>query len=232
MDVKLLRYADAAARTPLFEGIDPRRMPSLLESIGARISRKSAGELLISQGEDAREIFLLLEGTAVGSRTSENGRTVRINEFCSGNVFGDLLSGSRQQSPVSVAATSDCVVLRFPFESLTRPAQGFSDEYARLIRSLFAEIAHKYFALNRRFGLLLNPTLRGKIAGYALENAARESSDAFTSPHSREQLAEYLNCERSALSRELSRMRAQGLIDFERRSIRILNRAELERLAQ
>ena len=102
------------------------------------------------------------------------------------------------------------------------------------IHSLTAQglVSDKYFSLSRRIDLLVMKSLRAKVAAYLLSEAARAHSLTFSIPFSRIQLADYLNCDRSALSRELSTMQKEGLIDTYRSSFKLLEPDALQQMVQ
>ena len=83
-------------------------------------------------------------------------------------------------------------------------------------------ISDKYFLLARRVDLLLLRSLRAKVSAFLLAEAERAGQLTFRIPFTRAQLADYLNCDRSALSRELSRMQREGLLDTYRSSFKLL----------
>ena len=93
-------------------------------------------------------------------------------------------------------------------------------------------ISDKYFSLSHRIDLLVMKSLRAKVAAYLLSEAARAHSLTFSIPFSRIQLADYLNCDRSALSRELSTMQKEGLIDTYRSSFKLLEPDALQQMVQ
>ena len=125
-----------------------------------------------------------------------------------GGVFGDVLGGSSLDSPVTVVASAPCEVLLFPYEKLLQPDGSAARQ--RLLQNLVRTISDKYFLLSRRVDLLVMKTLRAKVCAYLLSEAEQQGSMTFTIPFSRIQLADYLNCDRSALSRELSLMQLQA----------------------
>jgi len=93
-------------------------------------------------------------------------------------------------------------------------------------------ISDKYFLLSRRVDLLVMKTLRAKVCAYPLSEAEQQGSMTFTIPFSRIQLADYLNCDRSALSRELSLMQRDGLLDTYKSSFKLLEPAVLKQMVQ
>ena len=100
----------------------------------------------------------------------------------------------------------------------------------RLLQNLVRTISDKYFLLSRRVDLLVMKTLRAKVCAYLLSEAEQQGSMTFTIPFSRIQLADYLNCDRSALSRELSLMQRDGLLDTYRSSFKLLEPEALRQM--
>lgn len=205
---------EALKSSPLFKGLEEECIESFLKEIRAFPSRVIKNEILIEQGEMPSSIHIVLSGKAVGEVLGAEGRRTIINEFLPGSVFGDMLSGGEEKSPVAVRMLEDGAVLRIPFSALITQNQACPKTRETVLRNLYIEISQKYFVLMRRVNLLICHTLRGKIALYLLELAERAGSYSFVSPHTREQQAELLSCDRSALSRELSKLRQEGVIDF------------------
>lgn len=200
--------------SPLFSGVNIEDINSFLLTIGAVPSHYPMGEQLVRQDELHTAIHIVLSGKAVGERLLSDGRAVIVNEFKAGDIFGDMLSGTEEKSPVTVSMTEDGDLLRLPFTALISRREVDSATQERVLRNLITEIAGKYFSLQRRLDLLLCPSLRGKIAKYLLDQSQKQGKDSFVVPHSREEQSRILNCDRSALSRELSRMKQEGLISY------------------
>lgn len=220
---------DAAAASPLFRGVDREDIQRFLEEIRAFPVFRAEGEMLIEQGERQSPIHIVLSGSAVGERLGAGGERMIINEFPAGSLFGDMLSGGEEKSPVAVRMTASGEVLKISFPALLTQSRGCAAVRETVLRNLFAEISQKYFGLMRRLNMLLCPSLRGKIALYIKEQAA--GGESFLSPHSRERQAEILSCDRSALSRELSRMGREGIISVSGAHFKILDMSRLSALA-
>lgn len=226
------KQMDAALSSPLLRGLDAGEAERLLEELHAYPVRARRGEILIEQGQARSSIHIVLSGAAVGEKLSPDGTRTVINEFAPGGVFGDMLSGGGEESPVAVRMTENGEVLRIAFSDLLAQSTECAAAREAVLRNLFQEISQKYFALMRRLDMLLCPTLRGKIAKYLLAQSQEAGSISFSSPHSREEQAEILCCERSALSRELSRMRAEGLLDVSGRHFQLLKTEKLREYAE
>lgn len=217
---------DIIANSPLFKGIAAQETARLLRSSRAQKCRLEEGETIVRQGERHSEICIMLSGAAQGEKMTADGRSVIINEFLPGHVFGDMLSGASEESPVNVKMTLSGEIITIPLSGLLDAKDSSAETRERVVRNLINEIAHKYLSLLRRLDIMLCPTLRGKIAYYLLFEG-KNTNENFTVPHSREMQAQILGCDRSALSRELSRMQKEGLISFSGKNFKILDQEKL-----
>ena len=145
-------------------------------------------------------------------------------------VTRDVLGGSSLSSPVTVMASAPCEVLLLPYERLL--LSDGSPAHQRVLQNLVRTISDKYFLLSRRVDLLVLKSLRAKVCAYLLNESERAGSLTFSIPFSRVQLADYLNCDRSALSRELSLMQKDGLLDTFKSSFKLLDPDALKQMVQ
>lgn len=216
--------------SPLFAGVGIEDINNFLCAVGTVPQHYMEGEQLVRQDEVHSAIHIVLSGKAVGERLLSDGRAVIVNEFAVGEVFGDMLSGAEKKSPVTVSMTEDGEILRLPFSSLISQREADAATQEKVLRNLITEIAGKYFELQRRLDMLLCPSLRGKIAKYLTDQRERQGTDLFVVPHSREEQSRILNCDRSALSRELSRMKLEGLISYHGMQFKIIDPTALNAL--
>lgn len=220
-------YIPLLLSTRLLSGLDVPGLQQLLRCFAPAKRSFARGEILLLAGYENREIGILLEGQIEAVKTTADGTSVSITHMGPGGIFGDVLSGSSTPSPVTVTAAATCTILALPYERLMLP--GCSDTaHCVLLRNLVEAISDKYFSLCRRVDLLILKSLRAKLCAWLLEQHHRAGCAMFSTPLTRAQLAEYLNCERSALSRELSRMQAEGLLETHRGSFKLLNLAAIQ----
>lgn len=173
---------------------------------------------------------VVLTGSIEAYRPAPGGAQVPIAQMGPGGVFGDVLGGSSLDSPVTVVAASGCEVLLIPYDRLL--LSDGSAAHQRALQNLVRTISDKYFLLSRRVDLLVLKSLRAKVCAYLLSEAEQQGSLTFSIPYSRIQLADYLNCDRSALSRELSLMQRDGLLDTYRSSFKLLQPDALRQMVQ
>lgn len=214
----MLEYQEIILNAPLFRGIGAEELPALLQVLQGRVRRFGEGELLFLAGEAAHSAGLLLEGRLLLLREEYGGSRTLQAQLSPGELFGEspaLVPGGTGRLPVTVQAAAAGAVLlldlgRAPARLEGSPSQG------RLMENLLGVLAQKNLLLNRRLGHLCRRTTREKLLSFLHEQAAAAGSDAFTIPFDRQQLADYLCVERSAMSAALSRLREEGLIGYQR----------------
>ena len=194
------------------------------------LTQKEFAALLYLARHPNRRVGIVLSGELEAYRPGPQGARIPITHMEPGGVFGDVLSGSSLASPVTVMASVPCEVLLIPYERLL--LSDGSPAHQQTLRNLVRTISDKYFSLSRRIDLLVLKSLRAKVCAYLLSEAERAGSLTFSIPFSRIQLADYLNCDRSALSRELSTMQKEGLIDTYRSSFKLLEPDALQQMVQ
>ena len=216
--------------TSLFNGLTPEELQTLLAQLGAVMRSYGKGEALVLAGEPNRRVGIVLSGELEAYRPGPQGARIPITPMEPGGVFGDVLSGSSLASPVTVMASVPCEVLLISYERLL--LSDGSPAHQQTLRNLVRTISDKYFSLSRRIDLLVLKSLRAKVCAYLLSEAERAGSLTFSIPFSRIQLADYLNCDRSALSRELSQMQRDGLLDTYKSSFKLLEPEVLKQMVQ
>lgn len=223
------QYLSLLAQTALFVGIPAAQLPDLLLRLRPTTRQYQKGALLLMAGYETRDIGVVLAGQAKGIKTTPDGTDVALIGLDAGSIFGDILAGSAHKSPVTITALTPCRVLLIPSANLFSVAVQGHPHYTHLMRNLVCVLSQKYFALSDRLDLLILKSLRGKLCSFLLQQSALQQSDTFTVPYSRTALAEHLNCERSALSREISRMQAEGMIETYKSSFRLLDKPAMRR---
>ena len=207
-------YLPLLQSTSLFAGLEAESLRVLLGNVGAVLRTYSRGETLVLAGQTNRRVGVVLSGAIEAYHPAASGARLPISQMGPGGVFGDVLGGSSLSSPVTVMASAPCEVLLLPYERLL--LSDGSPAHQRVLQNLVRTISDKYFLLSRRVDLLVLKSLRAKVCAYLLNESERAGSLTFSIPFSRVQLADYLNLDRSALSKELCKMRDEGLLTFEK----------------
>ncbi len=206
----------------LFANIPPEDFQLFLEWLAPIERQYSKGQVVVPCGYPFAEFGFLLEGELEGIKPLADGRQLPVGHFLPGSVFGDVLAFSGQDSPVNITALLPSRVLCFSPHSLQKTPCPVPSTLAIFSQNLLAVASSKYFDLNRRLDLLVIKSLRSRIGAFLLGEAKLAKSNTFCIRFNRVQLAEYLCCDRSALCREISRMKREGIVECYKGSFRLL----------
>ena len=201
------KLMDAMRVSVLFEGIKETELESLVENGGVRVQAFQKDQFLIRQGDKAKGVGLVLEGRLHILREDFLGNREILAEVTAGDIFDEvyaILQGEPQS--VAVAAASDGQVAFFSTERLL--------ENREVMGNMIKVLARKNLFLTRKMSHLSRKTIREKLISYLSEEGSRQGSADIHIPFNRQQLADYLSVERSALSRELSKMKDEEMIWF------------------
>ena len=210
----------------LFEGLEKKAVAGFLKEARCRLGSFPRGTILLSQGDSVAAAGVRLSGKIKAYRLNRQGEENLQSVLSPGSMFGDMLMATDNgKSPVTVEVTEDARVLFVPFDSIMAAGGEFGN---RLRVNLLHELSARYWALSRKVRYLSERSLRGRIALFLLDAARDQGGLTFTLPMTREAMASLLGVNRSALSRELSRMEKDGLVAVYRGSFRLLSREELE----
>ncbi len=211
---------DFLLNNALFKNMGKDEVMQLITSVGYVKKTFNPGEAIVHQGDVITNIGIVVTGKATGIKYTPEGEEIIVSRMKSGSVFGDVLSGANGfASPVAVQAGEDCSVMFIDYKGLL-----FSDFPAthKVLQNMIENISHKYFNQSRRMDILMLKSVRSKIVAYLEGESSKKSSRTFDIDLDRRLLADFLGVDRSALSRELSRMKAEGLIEYRKNSFKIL----------
>lgn len=204
-------------RPGLFAGLEEGASRELLQCLGARTAHYGKGEFIITEGDELTEFGVLLSGRGRAVKWDPSGRIIILTLLGQGSELGVMLAASGgRRSPVTVEAEEEASAVWIAYERLLSRCEKACQSHERLLRNYIKAVAEKGLVLHERIDCLLRPTLREKIMAYLTRMAGERGRRAFTLPLNRSAMAEYLNVDRSALSRELSRMARDGMIKYHR----------------
>ena len=179
------------------------------------IKKKSyqKGEILFSMGENANERGIIIEGSVTIENNDILGNSTILNKLETGDVFAETYAITGTPMMVDVVAAQSCAILYLTVQSLPKDAEN-SPLAQKIIRNLLFISMQKNLVLSSRIFCTSPKTIRERLAIYFSEQVTRTGSTSFDIPFNRQQMADYLNLDRSALSKELGKMQEEGLIRY------------------
>lgn len=210
--------------SPLFEGIKPEERSAMLGCIGYHVSRYAKGEVAHLEGENLKHIGLVLSGTVDMVKEDLWGNRTMLVRTGRGELFGETFAcGEDNLAVVTFLVSEDAEILFLPFNRVLHSCTMACRFHHQLIENMVHVIAKKNRDLMRKVEVVSKRTIREKILTYLSLQAQIQSACYFEIPLGRLELAEYLCVDRSALTRELAKMKDDGLIDYDRNCFRILS---------
>lgn len=216
------KYSNVLRTVKLFEGIAPEQLDAMLACLDAKTIGVRKGDFLLSAGESAAHVGIVLAGQLHIVREDIHGGRALLAALTKGGIFAETLCcAGVMESPVSVIAESDGSVMLLAFQRILHTCSGACVFHAKLIENMLRVIAAKNLQLQARMELLSRKSIRERVLAY-LESIAARQGRAFSIPLNREGLADFLCVDRSALSRELGRLKEAGVIDFWKNNFKML----------
>ena len=207
----------------IFDGITADEIEAMLPCLEAHTRTYDKGEAILRAGDEVRYLGLVLEGSVNIVATYYWGASDIFVHVAPGQIFGEAYAVSPQQKMlVDAVAAQPTTVLFLNAKKLLTVCGRSCAQHHRLIQNLVRISALKNLALSRRIMHTAAKTIRGRVMSYLSEQAIEHRSSSFAIPFSRQELANYLGVDRSALSAELSRMRRDGLIAFRKNHFELL----------
>ena len=201
--------------TPLFRGLTPQQLDALAQAGHLRTKTFAKHEIIFRAGSRVQEIGIVVRGAVHIENLDLWGTKSILSSISAGQAFAETYAFCGDALMVDAAAAESCEVLFMHTAALTDPRVDAAVR-STLLRNLLAVSMRKNLSLSQRIFCTTPKTVRGRLLTYFSAQAAKTGSMAFEVPFNRQQMADYLNLDRSALSKELCKMRDEGLLEFEK----------------
>ncbi|MBR2717202.1 MAG: Crp/Fnr family transcriptional regulator [Oscillospiraceae bacterium] len=206
---------DTLSNTALFRGLTEEELAAALTVLQAKERSYEKGTTILHAGGTTERMGLVLTGSVTVESNDLWGNRTLLAHVGPGQYFAETYALLREETMlVDAVANEDCRVLFLrPAALATLPAVDYP-WLPRLLSNLLCISAHKNLALSGRSFHIAPKSARSRIMAYLNTVALQTHSKTFDIPFDRQQMADYLNLERTALSKELGRMRQEGILDF------------------
>lgn len=216
------------SQSPVFRGISPDEMENLLIDSQYQIKKFSKGDMLAFREDKCENLMIVLKGSVKGEMLDPSGKSIKIEDIMAPYpIASAFLFGQRNQFPVNVTANEEVDVFYLSKNSVIELFQKnkvFLTNYLNSISNRSQFLANKLMFLNFK-------TIKGKLANYILKLSAPNKTE-ITLPKSQAEMAHFFGVTRPSFARSLKEMEQEGLIEINRREIKITNKPQLIRLLQ
>ena len=220
------RIIDVMCRCHLFDGIPEDKYKNVLNCLNAQLKTYAKDAVILHIGEQQGRPGVVVSGTLRLALYSEDLLT--IDRLSAGQIFGETLAcAKKQESPVQIDALSDAEVLYLSFDPLLLEQGASCPHKMQVTANLLREMGQGDLVRIQKMRILAQNRLRNKLKLY-LQSLAIGSEGDLCLNMGRSELAEYLCVDRSALSRELSRMQKEGILTVQGQHVHMLDKGFLE----
>lgn len=216
-------YSEIMEKCPLFAGVRREELTALLGCLQAKIFTAAKNQTVIAEGEPARYIGIVLSGAVQITRMDYDGNKSIVAEAAEGEAFGEAFACAEVESmPVDIVASEPAQVLLIDRDRILHPCENACGFHQKLIYNLMRIIARRNISLHQKLEITSRRTTREKLMAYLHLCARRAGSNRFAIPFDRQELADYLQVDRSGLSAEIGRLRQEGVLESRKNDFELL----------
>ena len=218
-----MEYLPVLRSCPLFDGVEETDLPVMLDCLGAKTIQVEKNVPVFRQGDPARYMGIVLTGQVQILQEDYYGNRSILGRSGPGELFGEAFACAGVEAlPVSVVAAEDSGIMLLECGRITTSCCNACAFHSRMIVNLLRVMAAKNLQFHQKLRITSRRTTREKLMSYLLAQAQIRQASQFTIPFDRQELADYLGVDRSGLSVEISKLKAEGVIDCHRSTFKIL----------
>lgn len=211
------KYIEILKRTQLFSGVSDTEISAMLSCLQTKLLTFQKGDYVFREGKRIDNITVLVKGKLLVQHDDFWGNRNIVNVIRVGEMFGEAYVAPESGSLLNdVIAEEDSAVIFFDVRRILTVCSTACRFHSMVIQNLFFAISEKNRKLVQKIGHMSKRSTRAKLLSYLSEEAKRQNSSHFTIPFTRQQLADFLCVDRSAMSNELCKMRDEGLLQFDK----------------
>lgn len=217
------KYIPILKRTRLFAGVSEDEIFTMLGCLQAKLQIYKKGEYVFRQGENLSNIMVLVEGKLHIQRDDYWGNRSIVNVVGVGEMFGEAYVAPESGAILNdVVAVTESAVIFFDVKRILATCSSACHFHSLVVQNLFFAISEKNRNLVQKLGHMSKRSTREKLISYLSEQSQKQNSPTFEIPFNRQQLADFLSVDRSAMSNELCKMRDEGLLVFVKNKFTLL----------
>lgn len=214
---------DDIKKCPLFAGIEEKQLVVLLRCLAATKRAYDKDNFIFELGQKAAYVGIVLTGGVYVIQEDFWGNRVILAHMGSGELFGEAFSCAEvEKLPISVIAANKSEIMLIDYRKIVTSCNAACAFHTSLIKNMLRILADKNMKLTRKMEYISKRSIREKLLSFLSAEAVRKKNNTVVIPFNRQELADYLCVDRSALSRELSLMRQEGIIRYDKNRFELL----------
>jgi CRP-like cAMP-binding protein len=214
--------------TSLFDSILAEEISAILKCLKAKKIHYPKNAFISVCGDKIDSLGIILSGSVQVIKDDAAGRQTILSVFGPGETFAEtLVCAGVEKSDVNVLAVTEADVLFLNYSQVVHSCTNACAFHSKLIQNMLKILSQKNILMNKKISYLVIKGMRQKLATYICEQYMSTGNPEIKIPFTRDGLADFLNVDRSAMSRELCRMRDDGLIEFHKNRFRLLDAGRL-----
>lgn len=217
-------YYNLLKNSKLFTGITESELEVMMSCLGSVEKKYMKGEFIYRAGDKVTSIAFVVEGNVHIIKEDYWGNQHIITEIPMGQMFGETyacLEGGNIE--VNAIAVKDTVIIMMEVRNILNSCEKACGHHNKLISNLVQVMAQKNKNLTDKMEHMSQRTTKDKLLSYLSEQSLKAGSPKFQIPYNRQQLADFLAVDRSAMSKELCKLRDEGLLEFERNNFLLID---------
>ena len=217
------KYLEILKKCPLFQNIEDENLIRMLNCLSARVDFFDKKYTVFSEGSPAKYIGILLSGSVQIAQVDYYGNRSILSEIRPSQVFAEAFACAEMRSiPVTVTANEPSEVMLIDCNHILHTCENNCGFHQQLIFNLMKDLAHKTIMFHQRIEITSKRTTREKLMAYLMMEAKSNGKSSFDIPFDRQELADYLEVDRSGLSAEISKLRREGIIECNKNRFTLL----------
>lgn len=207
------KYWEVLRACPLFQGIGDGDLRQMLTCLGAKVERFDKKQTIIAEGMPAKCIGIVLSGRVQIEQVDYYGNRSILNNVAPSELFAEAFTCAGVSAmPVAVIAVEPCEVMLIDGSHVLHTCERHCGFHQQLILNLMKDLAEKSLLFHQKLEIIGKRTTRDKLMTYLLHQAKKAECTVFTIPFDRQELADYLEVDRSGLSAEIGKLRKEGVL--------------------
>ena len=216
----------------LFDNIREDEIKQIIKCSNAQIVEYENNQVVFRKDDIIKKLGIVIEGQFNLISQKYSGARVIVTTLEQNDLFGEaLVFSTLNKAPYDLISSGRSRALIFPYNVFFAMCGQVCAFHKTLIGNMLSILSDKIVMLNNKMHILNAETLRGRIAVYLLTLHNKNNSPMFDIPMKRQELADFLNVKRPSLSRELSNMQKDEIIQVYRSTVKIADLEKLKELA-